>query len=241
MAKTRNAIALFLVVVLVACVPLMSETTNAQSIPKLSRPQFTVNFVDRSYDVPITTWTTIDPFTGQEVTKSSGGDHVENRTIDIVITNQPFDPIKLDNGTIIQLYYTVRTKGHFEDWSIVWSEGRTTKTVLASNLESTTIITLILDSSFNVPNGGKVDFQVKAVAGYYDKPATLSDLYLGVTFHNLTESDWSTTQTITIGQSSTPSPTVPEYPFLWTLPLLIVIPLIKLFFLRKGIHLKAHN
>lgn len=113
MVKTRSALVLFLVVVLVVCVPLMSETTNAQSIPKLSPPQFTVNFVDRSYDVPITTWTTIDPFTGQEVTKSSGGDHVENRTIDVVITNQPFDPIKLDNGTIIQLYYSCKNKGTF--------------------------------------------------------------------------------------------------------------------------------
>ncbi|MCW3984740.1 MAG: hypothetical protein NWE96_12245 [Candidatus Bathyarchaeota archaeon] len=241
MAKTRNALSLFLVVILAAFVPIMSETTNAQSIPNLSPPQFTVKFVDRSYDVPVTTWTTTDAFTGQQVTKSSGGNYVENRTIDVVVTNQPFAPITLDNGTIIQLYYSVRTKGHFEDWSIVWSDGRTTKTVLASNPESTTIITLILDSSFNVPNGGKEDFQVKAVAGYYDKPKTLSDLYFGGTFHNLTESDWTDTQTITIGQTSAPSPSVPEYPFLWTLPLLVVIPLITLFFMKKRILLKAYN
>ena len=39
-----------------------------------SVPDFTVAYVDHSYDVPITHWTTTDPYTGVQITHSSGGE-----------------------------------------------------------------------------------------------------------------------------------------------------------------------
>jgi hypothetical protein len=44
-----------------------------------SVPEFTVAYVDHSYIVPITHWTTTDPYTGEQITHSSGGEHVDNQ------------------------------------------------------------------------------------------------------------------------------------------------------------------
>jgi hypothetical protein len=182
--------------------------TDALSIPQLSPPQFTVTFVDRSYDVPKTTWTTTDPFNGQQITQNSGGNRVTNRTIDITIDNQQFTPITLDNGTVIQLFYQVRSKGHFEEWAEVRGSERISE-IAPNSASQSTVITIIFDQStrpyYDIPLGGTEDFQVKAVAGYYDKVNTLQDLIFGGTFHNLTESDWSNTLTINVGEAPTPS------------------------------------
>jgi len=51
-------------------------------------PEFTVELVDSSYDVP-TTYST-DPYTGKQVTHE--GYHVAKRTIEVRIKNQPFKP-----------------------------------------------------------------------------------------------------------------------------------------------------
>ena len=104
------ALALVLVMAISSLSLMIIKPAFAQSVPTPSVPEFTVRFVDRSYDVPVTTTTTTDPFTGKQVTTSSGGYHVTNKTIDITINNQAYSSIDLGNGTIIQLYYLLRRK-----------------------------------------------------------------------------------------------------------------------------------
>ena len=95
----------------------MTKPASAQSIPKPSVPEFTVKFVDYSYDVPTTT--SIDPYTGKTVTNQSY--HVENRTIQLEIKNQPFNSY-IANGQNISFYFNVREKGHYEEnWTTIYS------------------------------------------------------------------------------------------------------------------------
>jgi len=61
---------IYLVVVLAMFSQLMVTTVYAQSIPKPSAPEFTVKYVDNSYDLPPTYG--IDEYTGQNVTKDQG-------------------------------------------------------------------------------------------------------------------------------------------------------------------------
>ena len=98
-----------------------------------------------------------------------------------------------------------------------------------------------------IPFGGQVDFQVEALVGHnstmwviqhplyptiggYSAPAVAYD----------STSDWSNTQTVTIGQTSTSSspsttPTVPEFPTFVILTLFAVIILLSIVFIRKRI------
>ena len=65
MRKTRS---LLIVLALIASGMLLFQFSSAQSITKPSVPQFSLKFVDASYDVP-TTYST-DPYTGETVTNS---------------------------------------------------------------------------------------------------------------------------------------------------------------------------
>ena len=179
----------------------MAKPTAAQSIPKPSVPEFTVQLVDNSYDVPAIQ--TIDPYTGEKITHPSH--HVENKTIEIKITNQRND---------YTIYYSVNMKGHFEkNWTTIYSTWHRMKQS---------------DSQFTIFNfkppvaSGQIDFQVEAAAGYWTQGDVIvpgvprGDVFIGE------KSGWSSTQTITIeDESPSPSPTVPEFPFLIAIPLLL--------------------
>ena len=200
----------------------VQASTGASGISKPSVPEFTVSQVDRSYDVPVTITYSPDPFTGQQVEHRSGGYHVQNKTIDITIKNQPFTSTVLENGSVIKLYYCVRAKGHFGDWSDTSSaNGYVFKRVLASTADCT-VVTLILTSQYweipdsaqpdlNIPEGGQEDFQVKAQAGY-EYPYGRSGVIFGIEFETIEESSWSSTQTLTIGKSQTPTPSLSPSP-----------------------------
>jgi hypothetical protein len=172
-------------------------------------PEFTVALVDLSYDVPVTTTYSTDSYTGQQIVHTNGGYHVTNRTIEITINNQQFTPITLNNGTVIQLYFSLRTKGHFGDWTDTSSTNGYTFLRMVMSPSSATVITLLLDSqdsNFYIPNGGSEDFQVQAQIGY-EYPYYGEHIFpLYTAFESLAESDWSGTQIITI-PALTPSPT----------------------------------
>lgn len=215
---------------------------NAQTTPALSIPQFTVSFVNRSYTTPIITTQTTDPFTGQQVTHTSGGQYVNNETIDIKIQNPPYRSATLPNGTVGQLFYSVRTKGHFADWTPVSTSGYSFTQVFPSTSDYT-VVTLIIasdasltDGNVYIQLGGQEDFQVEANIGYQ------YELYQGIvpmgkTFASYADSGWSDIQTITIPTSSTsviaqsPTPTstpmstaaVPELSWLAVIPMLIAV------------------
>jgi len=104
-------ICLLLIIVVLSLT--LSETALA-SIPKPSVPQFTVKLFDSSYDVPATT--TIDPYTGKTVTPPAA--HIEARTIEIAIENEPFTSFWIQKGGAnwsVSYYYNIRYKGHFEE------------------------------------------------------------------------------------------------------------------------------
>jgi len=195
----------------------MVETSFA-SITKPSIPEFSVKFVDRSYDVPTTS--SIDPYTGQSVIQS--GYHIENYTIDVTIKNQPFTTYYDAASTFnVSLYYNVRMKGQYtQDWMNLYSPD--TDYPKQSNSEYT-VLSFVLGNSANHPAfedislGAHVDFQVQALIGYvyrdYDPNETIQILMWPWVFSGET-SGWNSTQTITIGASAptatpntSPSPT----------------------------------
>ena len=169
-------------------------------------PEFTVELADHSYDVPSSTTTTIDPYTGKQNVTTKPGYHVENKTIEITIKNQPFISTNIDGNTT-HLFYAIRWKGHFEDWpdkyylsGIDYNYYLNNYGVPASNSDYT-VKTYTLASFGNVPEEqGQVDFQVKAQVGYsflyYGEHAHI--LPIGTDFQSVEESGWSNTRTITI-------------------------------------------
>ena len=175
-------------------------STDVSRLPKPSIPEFTVELVDHSYDVP-TTYST-DPYTGDTITH--GGYHVENRTIDIRIKNQPFASYRNDNDSLVTLYYNIRVKGYFEQ---EWRELYSSPNYLYRSDSEYTVRSYVLgkDGKWFFPDDGKVDFQVEALIGYNTK------IFEGWTVwgesYNLIftgeSSGWSNTQTITISKSQT--------------------------------------
>jgi hypothetical protein len=185
---------------------MMVKTVHAQSTSTLSPPEFTVKFVDRSYTVPVTTQTTTNPYTGQQVTTSEGGYLVTNYTIDVTIKNLPFTTVQLPNGTSDPIYYGARSRGHFDtqndDW---WGPGY--GPVQESN-SGYTVITFVVGYDWEPPAGGQIDFEVQAEAGsFYYGFCDNFDVSAIPSFAILAQSDWSAPQTITMpGASSSNSP-----------------------------------
>lgn len=213
--ESKKIFPLLIILVLAASATLMANPAAAVSNPSV--PEFNVQYVDHSYDVPPTYGT--DPYTGQTIT-TSGGYHVDNRTIDVTITNQPFTPYKdpTSNQTV-NLYYNVRSKGHFEDWTNT-NSGHSQGGLQAST-SATTVISFNIEY-WNVPQGGQINFQVQAVLSYTNNTYSGS-CFTGSQTIVVAQSGWSATQTITIGNPtpatattppiSTPNPTFnPYYP-----------------------------
>jgi hypothetical protein len=207
---------------------IIQASTELEPIPKPSVPEFTVELVDSSYDVP-TTYST-DPYTGENVTHA--GYHVESRTIEVKIKNQPFvSYYDAGRGWTINFYYNIRLKGHFsEDWKELFraSDGYLTQsdseyTVISYQGEysptegmdftSQTIMT-------NFPSGSQLDFQVEAMIGYVHRDASIPFAPWVFTGE---KSGWSETltltvpistqfPTITLSPTTTPEPTPPISP-----------------------------
>jgi hypothetical protein len=168
-------------------------------------PEFTLRFIDNSYDFPLTT--TVDPYSGKTVT--SGGYHEVNRSIEVVIENQ--------SAPNYGAYYNVRVKGHFEDgWKILFDSREYPQSLslkFSSTEEGLYYNSWPLSTLLYAPSGSQVDFQVKAIIGYYSQEIDnqpqmpWSTGYL-TTFITQSESDWSRTQTLTIDEfvsSTTPN------------------------------------
>ena len=246
MGKIGKTFAIFLTIIIVlSCLTLLTvKPVNAQTIPKPSVPEFTVILIDSSYDIPPSS--TVNPYNGQITTEA--GRYVESRTIQLSIKNQPFTPflIKEQYGDrIVYLHHEIRWKGHFEkDWHQYDYPLDDYAMLTVENARLKTAYSVFLYKGEyssagwgglgpTLPPDAQVDFQVKAFIGYaswYDGGGASGWAFSGE------ESDWSNTQTITIGQSLTlpsPLPTVPELSWLAILPLLIATPLIALILQRK--------
>jgi hypothetical protein len=232
MARIGKYLSLYLVVVLAVSILLMIKPTDAQTMPKPSVPQFTIQTVAHPYDVPTTT--SIDPYSGKEIIHQ--GYHVENNSIQVRIKNQAFnlfDITENGNSWTVNLYYNIRIRGHFaeqsQDWIELyrasdgyphqWSDSEYTILSYPLGVGSHTYLgTKMID----LKAGDKVDFQVEAMSGYIHREVT-SIPGAGWIFTGET-SGWSNTQTITIPTTSSPgsSPTIPEFPITTTLIAVLV-------------------
>ncbi len=207
--KKKTLLSAFLAVILIGGLNLVGVVRFGTVHAKPPVPEFTVKLVAHPYDVPPTTTTTIDQYTGKEIVTTTPGYHVENKSIEITIKNQPFTPYTDAEGHLINLYYTVRFKGHFgqeSDWEEPFHKPirngiyGTTKQHPQSNSDYTLIS---FPSEFQ--DGDVVDFQVQTLEGFYT-PWEPLPIPRGTSQFTGEASDWSNTQTLTIGESQTPTP-----------------------------------
>jgi hypothetical protein len=234
MKRTSKGLALILALTIIITSLIAINPISAQSIPQPAVPIFTVKHADHSYDVPAKSTTSIDPFNGKQVTTTIPGYHVTNLTIDVIIRNQPFTPVDFKNGTIIQLYYTVRVKGHFSDWGAQnAANGYSSQRVSPSNSDYT-VVSFIIGSendilmgraNLYVPNGGQEDFQVKAQTGYLvaDYGGHIIPMPLGYNLVSFGDSGWSDIQTLTYRFGLLGIIYAPEAIWLLILPLIFAV------------------
>lgn len=176
-----------LVLIMVGSAFAQTPTPPPVPTPKHSIPEFTLKLADHSYDVPPSTTTT---YTGKQTVTTQPGYHVENKTIDITIKNQPF----VSSSNLTNLYYDVRVKGHFEEnWTELYPYSDDSRPDL--QLQSASENTLI-STPQDYPAGGQVDFQVEAII------VTIHPLYnTNFAYWEYETSDWSNTQTLSIPAS----------------------------------------
>ena len=239
MGRIGKTFALFLTLIIaMSCLTLLTiKPANAQSMTKPSIPKFALLFVNSSY--------------------SQGNDFLQNEAIVISISNQPFTSYYVDNNSV-DLYYKIRwntSSSNSQFWwgnNTVWLASNCRRdpengTVLNPNAKTTDIRLDFVTNNYSVPLGltpplpdipvgGQVDFQVQALIGYYSGAVWYGNSWFDWSSSDLSSSDWSRIQTITIPASSTspnqtpntttsPSssltrtPTVPEFPLLVILPL----------------------
>ncbi|MDR2708053.1 MAG: hypothetical protein LBB87_04850 [Nitrososphaerota archaeon] len=219
MSTVNKTLALvFVFVVLSSLMALTIKPADAQTASKPSVPQFTVQLVDYSYDVPPSTTSTIDQYTGEKTTTTTPGYHVENKTIEITIKNQPFTPYASTNGITYYLYYTVQSKGRFgEDWQN-WGSTVQIKNPYGGVFYPSPEYSqgsIVSGSANGYTNGAQVDFRVEAIVGHYvpDSPDHMFPQYW---FETDVSSGWSSVQTVTIDRDSfyhsTPNPTTSSTP-----------------------------
>jgi hypothetical protein len=166
-------------------------------------PQFTVKFVDNSYDVPPSTTTVTDPYTGKETTTTNPGYRVTDWNIEIMIKNQPFTPYTDADGYEHNLRYHIERKGHFEDeqgWKLYGNVIQSDSQYTNITLEQYGAWNLGLNS---LPDGAQMDFRVKTEIVYwilsYDPPINKYEI--------VASSGWSDVHTITkSGETTLSSP-----------------------------------
>ncbi len=231
MNSKNLAIVLILTMAISSLSLLMVESVNAQTIPKPSVPQFTLELIGPSFDKPPTY--SLNPSTGL-FEANDNGYHMEYSAVKIIIKNQPY----VDDTFGIGFFYNVRWKEHSStDWQELFSPDAYPS---QDSGNQSTIISFALSGAeslhsslriLSIPSGSQADFQVEALIGnsFRDQQLPLAPwVFTGEA------SGWSKTQTITIPETSTstspspnstPTPTVPEFSSL-TIPLLLTITLV---------------
>lgn len=193
-----------------------SLTAQAQISPDV--PKFSLKINDQSYDVEPRY--TIDPFTGEKV-QTSDGAHVDKRYIDVIIENPDTHSFySVVNESVVKVYYNIRVKTNLDD---EWRSDANSSSNLAPTEESDYTTVPFGYGAQNLGGyriwlgdlapGTKVDFQVRAVDGFYTKTTEEDPICWRLTefnvFHETGHSDWSETQTITIPNPPTATPTEP--------------------------------
>ena len=199
---------LLLILTLTISSLIMVKPAFAQTISKPSVPEFTFRFVESS--------------------------------LEVTTKNQPLTAYVGINGSNPSLYYGFRFKDHenIQDWNyapiyyvgissygMYYKASAADYTVVSFSLGSYPL-TGILDS-------GRIDLQVMALIGN-EAPTNYENG--SVYGFDGAESNWSTTQTITIPASSnstSPTPTIPEFPSIAILLLLSMLTVAVVLTLKK--------
>ncbi len=216
-----------------------STPTTSVPIPTPSVPQFTVTFVDNSYYVPSVNYTTTDPYTGKQTVNIENGYFVQNDSIVISITNQPFTSYIGSNYTVVSLFDAIRWKGHYaNNWNYAQyaNSGENNTYLQASSLNETSealVLVFGVGGNSPIPNmspsipftgvevvgelGGQIDFQVMSFIGYYTTFEGYSPepiIYPPPVYFVYTgqSSEWSNTQTLTIPASISSNSTISTSP-----------------------------
>ena len=192
-----RSIVLLLITVLVLSSLVMVETVFAQSIPKPSVPEFTLELIGPPF-FKNTTYS-LDPSTGQVVAEIGYTNPYSVLKIDV--KNQPFD------SSYGNLYYNVRVKNHSvtDDWVEVYQAWNFYPQ--QSNYSDYTNVGFSIEgySSRVALAGCQVDIQVEAMLGTIGRVSTSPPIggygFIGET------SGWSETQTISIPANTPLQPT----------------------------------
>jgi hypothetical protein len=181
---------------------------------KPSVPEFTLEVVDFSYDVPPHNET--DHYTGE--VRTIPGYHVENKTIKLSVKNQPTN-FTVD-GVTYQTYYMIKKTPHFyTDWIQTGvtetlqknPEGDYAEYLRNCPQQSETEYTVFYFSEDWEPKA-QIDFQVQALRGHDSQawaPPCIPPIggYWGAEYYSaiaLDESSgWSDVQTATIPEDNT--------------------------------------
>ncbi len=254
MRNTIKTLALLLTLIIVMpCLTLLTiNSANAQTTPapttpastpypaaydsSIAIPTFTLQLADHSYDVPETATTTTDPYTGNTTTTTQPSYHVENKTIDLRITNPPHISEVVPYKYTINLYYDIRYKGHYGNaWTELYDydEGRNR---LPEATNSTYTAISVPQRQFS--SNAQVDFQIRAIngktnviiepfsylsyeAGGWSSIATVNMTDGSVSITPYTNPTLTPSPTATPTLTQTPTPSVPELSWLAIVPLLI--------------------
>ncbi len=167
------------------------ESVNASNVPV---PQFTVQYIDESFDV--NTSPSTDPYTGETIPPTYY--HVDHSYIQVSFENNELPLIPADSYS--KYYYNIRYKGQYTN---DWIEARTASDGYYRPSVFTTVnfsLSVFSVTGADVPKGTKIDFQVQLMYGFIDK--NISEGPLGSLFFVGETSGWSSTKTVTVGDSS---------------------------------------
>jgi hypothetical protein len=215
----RLLTASFIFLILSSLLVTSFTSTTVQAASKPSVPQFSVKFVDNSYDVPASTTTATDPYTGKETTTTHLGYHVEKYDLEVTIKKQSFTSYTNADGYTCNLYCNVQVKGHFEEnWKVFYSDSQSYVFIMWSGSQDIVVSYTLCEYDATMflgkpPSGSQLDFRVEAFAGYWRDPMP-QESALGIREQILVRdesSGWSDIQTITItydASLSLPSQTV---------------------------------
>jgi hypothetical protein len=198
------AVLLFSTIAL-ACFGAAEAQSSIPKVPKteesgVSIPEFTIKYLDGSYDIPSSTST--DPFTGQPVTNP--GQHVQNESLQITIKNPTVRPTGY-------LYYEVHMKGYFStEWRNIShveadydSEFTTLLYALEGNNAQGHFGARLKMSSFN----GVADFQVQAQIWVNEQSDDIFGTWVMVPY---VSTAWSDTQRVSFDNGSVSISTLPS-------------------------------
>jgi hypothetical protein len=204
MGSISKGFSLLVIVVLAVSTLTIVKPTWAQiGVTNPSVPEFSVQYETYTRNIPPTYG--VDPSNGKAVITKAGYTEIE-KWVRIVISNQPFIPYNDTNGNYIQLFYDARWKGHLDAtwesipdgiWFTQLSDSPRTGISIGFKGYKGGADLILLD-----PTKSQIDFQVKASIGYY----TADNVFIGET------SGWSNTQTLTIGESQTTTPSPAAMP-----------------------------